>query len=62
MVGPFLKREIKVVFITWVCLIYPRQRGKLFIPMLARGEGAGKRQLCNAAEKKSKVRDGRDVT
>lgn len=31
-------------------------------PTLARGEGAGKIQLCSAAEKKSKDRGGRDIT
>lgn len=31
-------------------------------PTLARGEAAGKSQLCNAAEEKSKDRDGRGIT
>lgn len=56
---PCLKREIKVVFITRMCLIYPRHSEAVHCvnPTPARGEAAGKSQLCNAAEKKSKDRD-----
>lgn len=56
------KRGIKVVFITRLCFIYPRQRDNCKNPTLAREEAAGKSQLCNAAEKKSKDRGGRDTT
>lgn len=62
MVGLFKKKGIKVVFITRLCFIYPRQRGNCKNPILATGEAAGKSQLCNAAEKKSKDRGGRDTT